>query len=255
MEKNDQMANGSNLQRKDIGIKRRQIQSLFNLPSDKKPVICSVCSISYHKHQQKEVDVHKQYHDEYVNGIKWPTQLLTDYKIGSVTKGKTKQTIKIVTVDKSSKKQVLKTERLLQMVNKELNASLDSQLWKDLQSPKSKAFILAINNRAVGICTTDAISELQGRWMICKSQEIVPNQVNQHVKVGISRIWVAPSWRRLGLAELLLGVVQSQTKYGVKLKPSEIAFSQPSTNGGLLARKFNGIKHKSGEMLIPVYID
>jgi N-acetyltransferase len=258
------MSNGTNLrdEKGKVLVKTTKVQSVFNLASDKKPVHCSLCGVSYHKHQLKEVEVHKKYHNEYVNGIKWPRMDCMTLKTISIKNSKKKMLastvqVKIILIDKSSKKQVQKTEQLLTMVNKELSAPVDSQLWKDPKSSKSKAFILVIKDRGVGMCTTDEIvnAEAQARWMIHGNQAVVPRQVNNQIKIGISRIWVAPAWRRLGLAQLLLEIVQSETDYGIKLKPQEIAFSQPSTTGGLLAQNFNGVKHKSGEILIPVYIE
>lgn len=230
-------------------LTRGKVQSVFTLPSDKKPVICNICSMSYHKNESKQVEIHKKYHDHYTNGIPWI----------HMDEGSIKDTfirgllLKYFTIDKLNKKQVKKTEDLLLIVNKELNASIDSENWKDINSTHSKAFILLKDNRAIGIITTDELLKNDGKWMIASSQTIVPSVINELVKIGISRIWIAPNFRRLGLAQHLLQFILSELIYGEVLKPLQIAFSQPSTRGLALSKKFNGVKHKLGELLIPVY--
>jgi len=247
-----------------------KVQSVFRLSSG--PSTCGICRMSYLKHVASEVAVHKTYHDEFVHGIIWPKSWGSVYKTVMIrTKPQSKPQllsaklsrkasapvqVAITTIDIGNKRQVAKVDRLLEMVNRELNAPPDSQQWKQPEKLAAKAYILVVNGRAIGIVTTDTIeSDSQGRWMIHSSQTIVPGQINSRIKIGISRIWIAPEWRRMGLGTVLLNTVAQESIYGVRLDKNEIGFSQPSTSGGNLARTFNGVKHKSGEILIPVYIE
>ncbi|KAK6456776.1 ESCO1/2 acetyl-transferase-domain-containing protein [Scheffersomyces xylosifermentans] len=234
---------------------------------------CSACGMTYYEYVPKDREIHKKYHDLHAQGIPWPESLSvkkvkdltitinTSFKRATGLKRQkntsTTTKVQIIAIDKSNKKQVQKTSQMLDMVNRELNAPTDSGEWMNPGIESSRAFVVVIENKAVGLCTTDTISDVQkqSRWMVHRTQSIVPKQVNKNSKIGISRIWVASSWRRYGLAEAMLQVVLTNSIYGVSLAKSQIAFSQPSHSGGLLAKKFNGVQHKSGEILLPVYLE
>ncbi|ODV77537.1 N-acetyltransferase ECO1 [Suhomyces tanzawaensis NRRL Y-17324] len=251
---------------------KRTVQTVLNFPSTGKALstTCGECGMTYYYHIAKDTELHKKYHFSFVNGLVWPESMCGKV-IGSfdimvpVRKGKGLKSkvskdaveVRIVSVEKGNKRQILKTEQLLQMVNQELNAPQDPQSWKDELQEAGRAFLLVIDNRAIGICSTDPITnlEVQSRWMIHKTQQLVPKQVNRATRVGISRIWVAPKWRRFGLAKNLLQIVLDHTFYGIKLKKAQVSFSQPSYSGGELAKSFNGVIHKSGEVLVPVYLE
>ncbi|EGW35179.1 uncharacterized protein SPAPADRAFT_131666 [Spathaspora passalidarum NRRL Y-27907] len=240
--------------------KKSQVQSILSFDSDK-PHTCPVCEMTYNVSIPSEKQAHTKYHSSFVNGIPWTTALpsLDSFTliVKSVKSGRSNTIVRgnIVTIDKTNKSQVSKVDQLLDMVNQELSASQDSGEWKSLKHESSKAFVIVIENRAVGVCSTDTVGDSLGRWMIHSSQTIVPNQINKSIKIGISRIWIAPKWRRYGLGQRFLQVVLKNSIYGVTLTKQQIAFSQPSTSGGLLAKSFNGVSHKSGEILIPVYIE
>lgn len=254
----------------------KKVQSLLNFSSGSArghpPVTCT-CGMTYYSHIPKDKEVHIKYHAGYMNGIAWPDSFSNNVvltfplvrnttitkKLGMVKTKRSTETVQveIVAIDKKSKKQILKTEQTVAMVNQELNAPVDSQSWMDEEANGGRAFVLIIDNKAVGVCTTDPIHDIteQAKWMIHSSQTIVSGQVNQNTKIGISRIWIAPKWRRYGLARALLETVLKHSIYGIVLKKSQVAFSQPSYSGGALAKDFNGVKHKSGEILVPVYLE
>ncbi|KAJ1674769.1 hypothetical protein EV182_002598 [Spiromyces aspiralis] len=58
------------------------------------------------------------------------------------------------------------------------------------------------------------------------------------VACGISRIWVSPRARRSGIASALLDAVRKSFAYGCQLSKSDIAFTQPTTQGRLLAESY-----------------
>ncbi|RLV92536.1 N-acetyltransferase ECO1 [Spathaspora sp. JA1] len=237
-------------------VKKKQAILVFNKP---KYNTCSICEMSYNENIPSEQQYHHKYHNNFINGIPWVGTLppLDTFTLILNKTNRTSKTIRvtIVSIDKSNKNQISKVEQLLDMVNQELNASQDSGQWKSHKYESSKAFVIIIENRAVGVCSTDMLSPGQGRWMIDKSQTIVEGQINNRVKIGISRIWICKKWRQFGLGMKLLQVVMNNSMYGIKLNKYQIGFSQPSSLGGKLAKSFNGVVHKSGEVLIPVYID
>ncbi|EMG45609.1 hypothetical protein G210_4195 [Candida maltosa Xu316] len=167
--------------------------------------------MTYSPNIPQDKSVHDKYHANFVNGLPWVTSNDTDVSIletftvvdrkvekstGKLKSQMTRQSYKcsIVSINKANKKHIQKIEKLLVMVNQELNASEDSGQWKSPKFDKSKAFVLIIDNKAIGLCTTDTIEGDQGRWMIYKSQTVVPKQINKNVIIGISRIW----WENVG---------------------------------------------------------
>lgn len=269
--RNDKKRKATNLDKK--------VQTMLNFPSSSpnasQSTTCATCGMTYYNHVPKDNEVHKKYHFNFINGIPWPTSFCNNVlerfivlhdpsskaKSASISKklqGTAKESL-IVTIDRKAGKQVKRVEEIMKVVNSELNAASDGEAWhKDNEgSMQGKAFIVVIDGRAIGICTTEPIHDvdLQSRWIIHRTQTVVPNQVNKLVKLGISRIWIAPKWRRYGLARKLLDIVLTHSVYGIVLDKREIGFSQPSFSGGLLAKSFNGVTHKSGEILIPVYLE
>ncbi|KAI5960128.1 ECO1 [Candida pseudojiufengensis] len=247
---------------------KEKVQSILTFNNDfKKTTTCTICEMIYNTKIPADVEVHKKYHLEFTNGISWPSTLMSSEAVtfnlirhnskpqtGKLNLVRNQNSIQVTiqTIDKSNKRQIGKIEKLLNMVNQELDASDDSKQWRDSNFERSKAFVVIINNKAMGLCTTDTVNE--GKWMIFKNQKIVPNQQISGIKIGISRIWISPKWRRLGLGLKLLNYVCENSIYGQRLQSGQIAFSQPSSAGGKLAKSFNGVKHKSGEILIPVYL-
>lgn len=52
-----------------------------------------------------------------------------------------------------------------------------------------------------------------------------------HFRCGISRIWVAPQYRRHGIAAKLITSMRSHFSFGAFLSFDEIAFSSPTEDG------------------------
>lgn len=229
-------------------INKPKVQALLGINSDLRTT-CNVCGMTYYKNIISDKQTHTKYHNTFINGIPWPykTVILNELTINNIK-------VKFSVIEKTNlsyPSQIKRIRQVLDMVNTELNASPGSKAWEDCTGG-AKAFFAIINERIIGLVTTETVQE--GKWMILSTQNIVPDRVKP-LKLGISRIWIAPQWRRLGIGFELLKVILDNSIYGVKLDKLDIGFSQPSTSGGLLLKKFNGIAHKSGQILIPIYLE
>lgn len=243
---------------------KSKIQTVLSFASSAQSETCKECGMTFFKHIQKDRAVHITYHGDFMNGLPWEKSDKDSVSAQFTVKEASNKgsyitlTAQIFSVSHGSAS-VGRVEQILAMVNRELSAPEASGLWKlaTETAVQGRAFVVVVANRAVGLCVTEPIldSASQSRWMVFETQQTVPNQVNKQIKLGVSRIWVAPKWRRTGLARRLLEAVQRNTVYGITLGRGEIAFSQPSFAGGLLAKSFNGVKHKSGKILVPVYIE
>lgn len=272
------LKNGNSIKRTKCNKKVQTILNFpFSLPTFQSKT-CTLCSMCYLEHIEKDRVMHEKYHSDFVNGIAWQLpksqEVIHSFKVKELveetrpsssskrSKNKCSAEVEasIIIVSKTSPREIRRTEQLLTMVNQELNALPAANWWlthSNDSAIQGKAFIVIIGNKAVGVCIVDPIIDTskQCRWMIYRTQKIVSNQVNKLIKIGISRIWIAPRWRRNGLASQLLNTTLENMVYGMHLGKEDIGFSQPSYGGGLLAKSFNGVTHKSGEILIPVYID
>lgn len=265
---------------KKVHNKKRgeKVQYLLNFPSTaSSTVTCNVCGMSYNRLTKRDRETHNSYHEFSCGGISWSPSasdlvVLKSSVVHDTSKAeetiqdsngvrKSKNVIKHVTIFEVNRKlrnQIRRVCEIVKYVNQELNAPSESDAWKLLEQGTiaGKAFIGVIDNLIIGVCITEPIEDAsRSRWMILGRDIIVPNVVNHHAKIGISRIWVAKKWRRFGIAQLLLEAVLSNSVYGMKLDKASVSFSQPSPSGKMLAKKFNGAKHKSGEILIPVYLE
>jgi N-acetyltransferase len=64
-----------------------------------------------------------------------------------------------------------------------------------------------------------------------------------NIVAGVNRIWVHPSQRRKGIASKLLDQMRGGFVFGCCLAKSQIAFSQPTDAGKILACKYLSTPH------------
>jgi ribosomal protein S18 acetylase RimI-like enzyme len=64
--------------------------------------------------------------------------------------------------------------------------------------------------------------------------------------LGVHRIFVSPSYRRCGVATMLLNAIAQRFIYGCPIPKMDVAFSQPTGDGQRLARKWTGAKDGVG---------
>lgn len=180
-------------------------------------------------------------------GCRYPDRLGAVVSQFTLKSGKYAQ---IIQIDTTKRRNVQLARRFLDLVNRELNAPLDKEQWMDGTGTGASVFVCAVGSKLVAVCSTE--TPTKGYWMVHETGRLVPGR-SIDLDVGISRIYTAVHYRREGIALELLEAVTHHSIYGLDLKASQVGWSQPSRAGGLLALKFNGVKHKSDKYLIPVY--
>ncbi|AGO12334.1 AaceriAEL024Cp [[Ashbya] aceris (nom. inval.)] len=234
---------------------------------------CIECQMSYIADSPADCTEHKKYHDLHLYGKKWllswgtaiqdttSSQYITPPSTsgsngsGSGAKGEREDYIAYITPGKAA--EVKAMMEIMYIVNNELTAPHDENaFWSEEgTSSRGRAFVYIKDGRAVGAVTVEYLKEDdgRGRWMRVSTRELVP-EVVPRVRLGISRIWVCRKQRGKGIATRLLECVRKYAILGNEVARWEMAWSQPSESGGKLATRYNSVRHKSGELLIPCYI-
>lgn len=271
--KRNPKVNGGNLKKKKKTIQMHfNINSLTKSNKDKstsdKNIVCKKCHMSYVPHIQADSQLHDKFHQRSFEGLNLPYNSVKsfdnyDQAIDIFHKKDGKEyEFKIIEINSKNYKESSLGKEYIEICNTELNAPNDTSKW--LQGSNfGKMFVIISNNkqrtnssanttRVVGFVLLERITK--GQWMVLESSKIVPNQEISLV-IGISRIYVSKYWRGFGLGMNLLNVIPDNSVYGMTLKKSQIGWSQPSESGSKLAHKFSSFKHKSGKILIPVYVE
>lgn len=214
--------------------------------------VCPVCQFSYLANLSGSIKEHKKYHIETIDGVRIGSKRqLQEFgtKLDSFILGSTN--IDIVLVNVQSSHAVSMIRKCLKRVNKDLGADPERESWSIKNNRKGKIFVCIRESRLIGICTTEIPKD--GYWMVYDTCTLVSG-IRIPLKIGISRIYVYPKYRKLGIATKLLKEVAKHSIPGTILQRHLIGWSQPSEFGAYLAKKFSGVRHpRSGKILIPVY--
>ncbi|CCE66093.1 hypothetical protein TPHA_0O01240 [Tetrapisispora phaffii CBS 4417] len=233
---------------------------------------CEKCGMLYSINSIPDIDSHKTYHTMHLSGHKWAKTWgsyiegpkLIDQKITPPTSSSTSNDSTytsdlqskneyVVVVRPQFPKEVKAASELMSVVNDELNAPHnENDFWATVDG-KGKLFLYIKDDRAVGAISVEPIDSTRSRWMVYENKSII-DHIRPHFKVGISRIWVCKEHRSQGIAVKLLEAARTNMNPSRTMQRWELAWSQPTESGGKLASKYNGMKHKSGKLLIPCYI-
>lgn len=250
---------------------KKLVQSRLRLGSDQNPIVkCDKCEMSYIRTSLDDVASHSNYHNMVLKGRKWSSRWGYRFRLedieqdqevlnraltppmSSPMKGVNKQQDIIVKIRKGHTAEVNAMLEIMAVVNKELNASDENEFWSN-DGMGGCAFVYVRSERAIGAITIEVLKPGRCKWMVYENKSIVEH-VRPVFKLGISRIWVSKSFRGEGVASKLIDIARQNTILGLTIPKHLVAWSQPTESGGKLARKYNGVKHKSGNTLIPCYL-
>lgn len=231
----------SSPQEKTYVIRQPTKQALLSFGIEERKQ-CNDCGMSYLKNVQSDIKIHHKYHQKCLNGRDWSE----NWGEKLVSFGSNQY---ICCVNPKNLPETKAALELLEIVNRDLNAPDDNEFWMKNED-LGKVFVYVKDKRAIGIVSIERIKS--GKWFSVDDGKVV-SKIDVELLAGISRIYVSKNFRRSGIALHLLQTSQKHLIYGLIVPKSKYGWSQPSSSGGKLAKQFNGVKHKSGKILIPVY--
>ncbi|XP_058057391.1 N-acetyltransferase eco isoform X2 [Anopheles bellator] len=198
---------------------------------------CIECGLVYSHNEPEEELIHDNFHRSLAKLTfgGWTSEhIVTPVPEWDVTG-------RIIVVSQSDSKQWLtKVQHILEVVDSELGYATNGQL------PDGAFVYLAVARSIVlGICVVQSLQfanrmvsldGLHGAPIDCYSSEFYP------AKCGVSRIWVSPKYRRLGVGARLIDAIRGHYIFGYLLKIDDIAFGAPTESGKLFAEAVTGRK-------------
>lgn len=234
---------------------------------------CRACGMEYIPSVKEDSVLHSRFCAMNAGGVDMGKGFLKDDSVKRIYSERTEgsESAKIVTVDrKSSLAAKNRTRKVLEVVNAELSSADidDDQLWgalypdenvvatrkgasgkADKRGDRFKAFLYMVEDRCVGFCLSEKISNAfqvvpsvtEGESQVLatsKSSSISISTTADIALLGISRIWTSKSHRGQRIAVALLDCARRSFFYGVEAPKNLVAFSQPTESGGRLAERW-----------------
>ncbi|KAJ2881023.1 hypothetical protein H4R27_004358 [Coemansia aciculifera] len=226
---------------------------------------CAECGMAYQRGREEDEALHTRFHrnwlrqqarllswtkivsskdEEPVESVALPNQLIG--KHGGDQQANAMATIHIVDGRGASKRELQRALEILNIANDHLGAvhvgvadmALRQRKIFLYVSPRSQVLgcILAeMISSARRVVSTGASSMSSAAAIECAGDPC-------RAVCGISRVWVAPSARRCGVATQMIAAVCRRFIYGCAIDPALVAFTQPTLDGRALAEHVFGRK-------------
>uniref|UniRef100_A0A182S084 N-acetyltransferase domain-containing protein n=1 Tax=Anopheles funestus TaxID=62324 RepID=A0A182S084_ANOFN len=199
---------------------------------------CKECGLTYSTNEPEEELFHDNFHRSqakltYTGGP-------NEHVVAQVPEWDVTGRIIVVSQTDSNKALLRKIHTILEVVDSDLGFATQGEL------PEGACVYLAVARSTVlGICVVQplqyanrifCLEGLHGVPIDCYSSEFYP------AKCGISRLWVAPKYRRKGIGRKLLSSIRYHYIFGYTMALDEIAFGAPTEMGKLFAESVCGRK-------------
>ncbi|XP_035786414.1 N-acetyltransferase eco-like [Anopheles albimanus] len=201
-------------------------------------VRCTDCGLVYSRHEPEEELIHDNFHRSQAKLVfgGWTNErLVTACPEWDVTG-------RILVVEQTdSRHWHTKVHQVLEVVDTELGYATQGELPGGAWC----VYLAVARSTILGICVVESlqsanrmvsIAGLHGSSIDCYSSEYYP------ARCGVSRIWVSPKYRRLGVGRKLIDAIRAHYILGCPLTRDDIAFGAPTENGKLFAESVTGRK-------------
>lgn len=230
---------------------------------------CKTCGMDYVTSNAEDVALHQKYHALNIGGVDVgktfaDSESVRKYKVWSGQTLSGPESCVVAIGRKAEKMLRNKVRRALDVATRELGAVeiTDEELWSCITPENTpehchvdryKAFLYVRSGKCVGLCLVEQVfkahtvlspGKMGPGWNITLSED------ESSVSLGVSRIWTSNALRKQGIATRLLECARRNFWYGLSVQKEEVAFSQPTDSGGLLAQSWFG--HAAGWH---VYVD
>eukprot|EP00056_Hartaetosiga_gracilis_P021567 m.24885 g.24885 ORF g.24885 m.24885 type:complete len:389 (-) comp9145_c0_seq1:211-1377(-) len=262
-QKEEKVTQNNNKRKK---TQNRLVQSYLDFGQKSSLVQCSECGMPYHSNVKSDKETHKKYHQAFL------AEEMEGVKLSMNIKGLVSDTVDMketlhgrnVLVISNTKSLSANFKRKLQRVFNVMEKTLG--LCKNsIPLQKSEKVYLHVVDKTIISCAVTACGVSVIRKEGLKEQSKRSSSRNSSssqsasscshstsprtpitkvplCKLGICFLWVAPSYRREGIASELIDVARRNTLLDEEVPASEVAFSDPSDEGSLFAKTYTGTK-------------
>ncbi|KAK9471754.1 uncharacterized protein V1510DRAFT_437359 [Dipodascopsis tothii] len=229
----------------------RKVQTHLSLTSASFKHTCPECGMSYHQLSEVDRGIHVKFHARALSGVEFDSASASDLpavQTTDVRKQAAEGEVRIHKIGPGEPRAVRRAvDALLEICNTELSAPDDEHVWDAGRC----VFVAAVSwqraaagararreRRLVGLLAAERVQA--GRFMRARSGELLEGDVP--LVLGVSRLYVSHSCRRLGLATLLLDAARRNFVYGLEIERSLVGWSQPSASGCAVAVSWAGVR-------------
>ena len=216
------------------------------------PTQCHECCMSYSRGVAEDESTHRQYHKIYLRGIIAPKAIVSSLFILATMNMMNGIAVEFVRIgmDKSCSKLRSRMEKVLLQMQQELGAVALESSFFGVGQRETVIAIDCTSRKIIGCILTEPLKHAFRVDTTCNEKNVDENRpvldvspsqfcpVHVDAMVGIARIWVSRQYRRIGVAKRLLHCAVSL--YGKEIERDQVAFSAPTNDGALLARKWSG---------------
>lgn len=214
---------------------------------------CRICGMTFVKACREDRLLHDKFHQRALHGIELGKPFLKSVEAQTIWRSGNEASIVVI----DSSEGFLgrrKVREVLDMIDAELGAVHipDIVIWpkgtkkRDVLSldvatiPCYRTFLYLSKTSCVGLCLVkkinlafESVSEQEN------SDRVELGSKSRPASLGISRIWSSKHHRKIGIATTLLdAAMRSPFPNSPSIDKSRIAFSQPTSNGTALARRW-----------------
>ncbi|XP_053680096.1 N-acetyltransferase eco [Anopheles nili] len=192
---------------------------------------CNECGLTYSTNEPEEELFHDQFHRSLAK-MTFPSWA-NEQVVAQVPEWDVTGRIIVLSQVDSNRHWLKKIHPVLEVVDSELGYATQGQI------PEGACVYIAIARSTVlGVAVVQplqyanrmiCLEGLHGVAIDCYSSEFYT------AKCGISRIWVAPKYRRRGIGRKIMAAIRRHYIFGYAMKYEEIAFGAPTEVGKLFA--------------------
>lgn len=191
---------------------------------------CKTCNMLYTKGEYFDEGHHRQYHDMFVNSIKfsgWKNERIVRYFESGA---------KIIAVKPSDPKYMLrKIDDLFSIADLELG--IGQNVYSSLKPTSIFLIYVTVDKRIGGFVSAHEIDKANE---VINDEGLVDESKSLPAEIGITRLWVHSNYRRMKIASEMLDTLRARFIPNRIIPKSGIAFTDPTDDGKKFVQNYTG---------------